>query len=235
MPRTLLLSLALAAVAVVLAAAGQAGAQERWRRPLPGGAVAGGFAFERATPYERGRRRGVDFSGPPGAAVVAACTGTVTFAGRVPGRARGRGVTLRCGRLVATELGLSATAVRRGQAVVAGARIGTLGAGPLRLGARVAGDRHGYVDPLALMGDGHAPVAPVAPPAVAPRRRGPGRPPAAVPPVTEPATPRAAPNVPLPALVGAALIASAAGGGGALRARRRRRRARRTRTALVQR
>src|SRR5689334_22971110 len=170
MPRSALSSLLVVAVlAVVFAGAGPAGAGERWRRPVPGGAVAGAFDFERAAPYQRGRRRGIDLSGRPGAPVLAACTGVVTYRGRVPGRS-GRGVSIRCGRLVATELGLSATTVRRGGAVTAGARIGTLGpAGRLRLGARVATDRHGYLDPLALMGDEHAPVAP--PPAVRGHRR----------------------------------------------------------------
>jgi hypothetical protein len=151
----------------------------------------------------------------------------------VPGRS-GRGVSIRCGRLVATELGLSATTVRRGGAVTAGARVGTLGpAGRLRLGARVATDRHGYLDPLALMGDEHAPVAP--PPAVRGHRR-----------TRVTGVPRVAPlapaaasgpdaTPPLPVLAGAALVAAAAGGGGAVRARRRRRRARRTEMATVQR
>jgi hypothetical protein len=213
--------LALAVLAVVLARVDPAGAEGRWRRPLPGGAVVGAFHFERAAPYQRGRRRGVDFSGRPGAAVVAACDGVVTYAGRVPGR-RGRGVTVRCGPLLATELGLSATSVRRGEAVAAGTRVGTLGAGSLRLGARRAGDRHGYLDPLALMAEDTTPVAPPAP--AADRRR--PRPPLTVSPPAPHAAPATRATPLLPVLTGAALMALGAGGGTALRASRTRRRRR---------
>jgi hypothetical protein len=232
MPRfALLIVLATTVLAAVCARADPVRAAERWRRPLPGGAVAGAFHFERSAPYARGRRRGVDFSGRPRAPVLAACSGRVTFAGRVPGW-RGRGVSLRCGALVATELGLSVVSVRRGSAVLAGARIGTLGARTLRLGARLASDRHGYLDPLTLITGDHAPVAP--PPVAAHRRRRP-RAPLTAPHVPSaaraPAPARAAPLL-LPVLIGAALIVLGAGGGTALRARGTRRR-RRRRDALV--
>src|SRR4051812_41248385 len=98
-------------------------------RPGRGGAVAGGrgavvagFGFQRAHAYARGWRRGVDLRAPPGAAVLAPCSGRVTFAGAVPGRAVG--VSLRCGGFVATVLGLSRAAVRAGGAGLRGARVG---------------------------------------------------------------------------------------------------------------
>jgi hypothetical protein len=200
---------------------------DRWRQPLPGVAVARTFSFDPAAPYARGRRRGIDLRARPGTAVLAACAGTVTHAGRVP--RWGPGVTLRCGGLVATELGLGgAPSVRRGAAVRAGAVLGRLGPrGVLRLGARRAGARHGYLDPLALLG-GEAPSP--APPAVAPppprgprapvplRPRPPRRPPAP----TRAADP-APTRLPWPIWVGLGLLAAGAGGGSVARRRRRRR------------
>lgn len=215
-----------------------AAARERWRRPLPGGAVAGSFAFDRAAPYERGRRRGIDFRARPGARVLAVCSGVVTHAGRVP--RWGRGVTLRCGGdgLVATELGLASVAVARDGWVVAGAEVGRLAArGVLRLGARVAGRRHGYVDPAALLGGGEGPTWPsVAPPPArgrrtgAPRARAAGRIPRAVvrPAAASPAPrvvarPAAATFPPWPVPAGFALLAAAATTTRTARGRRRRR------------
>lgn len=196
----------LTALALVLpAGAGASPQHDRWRRPLPG-AVVGSFTFDPAAPYVRGRRRGIDVVGRSGDAVRAVCSGRVTHAGRVP--AWGRGVTLRCGPLVATELGLADVAVRRGDVVVRGGRVGGLGPrGVLRLGARRAGERQGYVDPERLLSDGRpwgpAPVAPsvrrrfVRP---APRPR------------PAPVGGRHAQRVPWPAWLGLALVLAGAGG-----------------------
>jgi hypothetical protein len=225
-------------VVLVLDGAGGAMARERWRRPLPGGAVAGSFSFERAAPYERGRRRGIDLRGAPGARVVAACGGVVTYAGRVP--RWGRGVTLRCaGGLVATELGLASVAVGRGVRVLPGAVVGRLARrGVLRLGARIAARRTGYVDPAALLragGEG-APRPTVAPPPGRARRLR-RRPPPAGPTAPAPArpAPAAPPRSPLPWPIpaGAALLLAAAAGGGV--AHRRHRRRAPARIAVVQR
>jgi murein DD-endopeptidase MepM/ murein hydrolase activator NlpD len=227
---------------------GAAVAAQRWRLPVSRAAVVGAFSFEQSAPYAGGRRRGIDVRGVPGAPVVAACAGVVTYAGRVPGW--GRGVSLRCGGLVATELGLASASVVRGAWLWPGATVGRLGpSGLLRLGARRAGVRQGYVDPLGLLSRGER----SAPPAVAPRG-GPGRRPRSRPasPATpvanaRPATavapaaaahPAAAPTLhvaPLPwlAWAGLALLAVGTGGGGA--ARRHRRGPRRTGMALAQR
>lgn len=223
---------------------GAAAAAQRWRMPLPRAAVVGAFTFETAAPYVRGARRGIDLRGAPGARVVAACAGVVSYAGRVPGW--GRGVSLRCGGLVATELGLVSASVVRGARLWPGATVGRLGSrGLLRLGARWVGVRQGYVDPLGLLSrDGR-----FAPPAVAPRGRPVIRPrsraasvasrrtgPAVAPATTEQATAAVAPRaaaLPWPAWAGLALLATALGGGGA--ARRRPRGRRRTGMALAQR
>ena len=223
---------ALAAAVLTLLVAAAPAADARWRAPLDG-AVTGAYRYSPRTPYAAGQRRGVDLAGPPGAPVGAACGGRVTYAGRVPGR--GLGVSVRCGALVATHLGLGTLAVRRGARVVPGTRVGTLGAaGRLRLGARVAGRRLRYVDPLTLIEDDPAqpPAVPLPPLGPAPRAApAPPSPPRALP---HPAAPRAPGPAgrarPVPPLAWAGLALLAAGlpvGGLVRRTRRGRRRAER--------
>ncbi len=224
----------LAALALVLALPAAAPARQgHWQRPLAAGEVAGTFAFDPATPYARGQRRGLDLRGSPGAPVVAACAGRVTYAGRIPGDASGRrrGVSIRCGGLVATELGLGAVTVRAGAPVAAGLPIGHLGpAGILRLGARRAGHRHGYVDPGGLLrGGGAAP--PTLPPA--PRSRTPRGPGVPAPARTPALGPSAAPVPALSPLAWAGVALLVAGGAGGARTARRRRRHARLRTATA--
>ena len=207
-------------VALVAVLALPAGARAAWVRPVAGRAVAG-FAYSRAHPFLRAQRRGVDFAAAPGAVVRAPCPGRVTYAGAVPDA--GAGVTLRCGSLVATLLHLGATEVRRGDPVFAGRPLGRAGpAGRVRLGARRAGDRFGYVDPVALLGPARRRVPPPGAP-LRPRRADP--PPLA--PVKRPVmrASRAAPasaSAPLAAWIGVALAASGLTAGGARRTRRRR-------------
>src|SRR3954451_420690 len=176
-PRTRVLLLALAAFSAAslfaLLVPRPAGAapslrDHRWRWAVEGAGV-GRFASARSAPFTAGARRGIDIAAAPGAAVRSACRGRVSFAGGVPG-GRGLGVTVRCGALVATHLGLVRLAVRRGVRVGAGTRLGSVGpGGTVRLGARRAADRFGYVDPLALLrGDG-PPDGPAVP---APAARG---------------------------------------------------------------
>jgi Peptidase family M23 len=203
-----------------------------WSWPLRG-RVVGFFRLTPGRPFARGQRRGIDMAAAAAAPVLAPCAGRVRFAGALPDR--GLAVTVRCGDLVATELGLGRLAVRVGTRVGQGARVGELGAsGVLRLGARRAGDRFGYVDPLELLGDPRPSRRPVvgpaprgglprpAPPLASarpiPRIRpaAPSNPPLARP---APATPR---GLPWPAYPALALVAVALPVGGLVRRRRRR-------------
>ena len=123
---------------------------------------------------------------------------------------------MRCGALMATYLGLGRLAARAGLARRRAATpLGTLGAtGRLRLGARRASDRRGYVDPLLLLADGARPLPHLGP---APRalRRHPLPPTRPAPRPIAPATPpapgsAAAPRrLPWPAYPALALVASA--------------------------
>jgi murein DD-endopeptidase MepM/ murein hydrolase activator NlpD len=162
-----------------------ASARERWRWPVEG-EVVGAFRYVPQHPFAAGARRGIDIAASPSAAVRSACRGRVTFAGPLPG-GRGLGVTVRCGDLVATHLGLGRVSVRRGATVGAGRRLGALGAaGRLRLGARRSAARFGYVDPLGLLAADPPPAGDGPPPG--PLGRAPGRP--AVTPVTPTRAPR---------------------------------------------
>lgn len=214
-PRLLLLAL----VGSLVAAAPAVAAPARWRWPLPSAAVVAPFHFDRAAPYAPAQRRGLDVRGRPGAAVLAPCSGRVTHAGAVPGGSPwGSGITVRCGALVATALGLAPT-VGRGAHVIAGMPVGRLGpAGILRLGARRAGARQGYVDPAPLLA---AVPEPAAPPA---GRRPRGAPPlaAARRPARPPAT-SAAPPVGVPVWIGLGLLTAGAAGGARVAIGRRRR------------
>jgi hypothetical protein len=198
-----------------------------WRWPLHG-PVVGGFHVMPLAPYARGQRRGIDVAATPGSEVRAACGGRVTFTGALP--RLGRAISVRCGALVATYLRLARVVVHRGAVVARGQALGALGrAGVLRLGARRAADRRGYLDPLTLLRDPEPPMPNLGPP---PRARQP-RTPLAVRPRTRalPARPRALPagrpadpeRLPWPAYPALALIATALPLGGAVHRRRQRR------------
>ncbi|MCX6370674.1 MAG: M23 family metallopeptidase, partial [Solirubrobacterales bacterium] len=145
---------------------------DQWQWPLARHQLSERFDFDRSDPYRAGARRGITLSGQPGAKVRAVCSGVVSFAGPLPdGR---RGVTLRCGGLAATELGLQQSEVSGGETVIAGQPLGSLGPGALlSVGARLMDERNGYRDPLALLAapPTSLPLAPLAP-------RGRGIPPA---------------------------------------------------------
>src|SRR4051812_19214333 len=122
-------------------------------------------------PYAAGQHRGIDIAGPVGAAVVAAREGTVRFAGTVGDSGLTVGVRTADQRYDTSYLHLSSIAVRRGQHVAAGQRLGAVGttgrrsaARPhLHFGVRDAGSRHAYHDPLDFL-------PPPARPRPAPRR-----------------------------------------------------------------
>ena len=99
-----------------------------------------------ATPYGAGNR-GIEYDTRPGAVVVAAAPGEVTFAGTVAGR---RYVTVQHDDGVRTTygpLGRIAPGVSAGAAIAAGAALGT--AGEIVLWTARIGDV--YVDPAILL------------------------------------------------------------------------------------
>lgn len=240
--RSLVLTLTLVVVAALVMPPGSAAAAmaaRGWLAPVDGPVLrAFSVGPER---YAAGQHRGVDLGAPPGTRVLAACGGRVAFSGRVP--RGGRTVTVRCGPLVATYQHLGDVAVRRGQAVVAGGRIGTAGRARPRphvhLGARDAATG-AYVDPLALfraaprLAPPPLPLGP-APAARPPLALGPSpevpRPLRHAPelPAAHPAAPRPRPRpaldrLPWPVWLGLALVALGLPLGGFVTARRRLRR-----------
>jgi murein DD-endopeptidase MepM/ murein hydrolase activator NlpD len=239
------------AVVMALVLPHHAAGASGWRWPLRG-SVVGAFHVTPRAPFARGQRRGIDVSASPGAVVRAVCPGRVTFTGALPHR--GLAVTVRCGSLIATYLGLGRLTAREGARVARGDALGLLGAtGRLRLGARRASARRGYVDPLVLLADGAPPLRlpplgaapralrrrPLPPTGPAPRalRRRPRSPTRPAPRPIAPATPPApgsattAHRLPWPAYPALALVASALPLGGLLQ--RRRRRARPTAAAAL--
>ena len=197
-------------------------AAARWRWPVAAHRVLAPFHFDERLPFARGARRGMRIAGVPGAAVGAACGGRVRFAGRIPGA--GLAVSVRCGSLVATHLGLGSLAVSRGVRVRAGQALGVLApSGAMRLGARVARRARGYLDPARLLTGPGRPGAPLGP---APPGRAPGGWPLphAIRPThgARPVRPRAASPVALGAAwLGLGLLGSAVGAGITLRGRSR--------------
>jgi hypothetical protein len=196
--RPLAAALAILALAVALLSAAAAAAS--WRAPVAGPVVRG-FDYSPRAPFARDSRRGADFLARRGERVVAPCAGSITFAGRVP--RFGPALTIRCRALVATLLGVRAT--RRG-AVRRGGEVGRA-LGVVRLGARRAAARFGYLDPVGLIAADRPRGAPIG---AAPRPRGtpPLRPPARAP-EHEPALP--VPSLPWTAWAGLGLLGSLLG------------------------
>jgi murein DD-endopeptidase MepM/ murein hydrolase activator NlpD len=160
--------------AVLLLLLAPAGATAAWRWPVEGEVVR--EFVVKADRFAPGQHRGINVAAPVGTPVRAACGGRVRFAGPVADN--GRTVSVVCGRHVATYLHLQSIAVRRGQPVPPGTRVGTVGRtgrpgrGPthLHLGARELSSGR-YVDPRTLLGATTSPPPVVAGPRTAPRLR----------------------------------------------------------------
>jgi hypothetical protein len=188
-------------------------AAERWRWPVRGEVVRRFVVGpSRFAPEQH---RGIDIYARAGTTVRAACSGRVRFAGRLPGR--GRAVSVGCGSLVATHLGLGSTDVRRGAPVLAGQPIGDA-AGTVQLGARRTRDRFGYVDPMGLLGADPAPPLGAAPHG---RRAPRGAPIATAPSAEREVDPGPDPSAPAVAWIGLVLLGAGVPVGGLLRRRRR--------------
>ena len=178
------------------------------------------------SPFAAGRHRGVDLGAPPGARVVAPCTGRVAYAGPSPG---GGVVSLVCGGRRVTVLPVGQAWAARGRRVERGAPLGRAarGHGGLHLSVRAVGDRLAYVDPAPLLrARARGPLGPAPPP-------GETRAPHAMPPAAAAADrTRVAPSAaasrggtratvaPWPAWLGATLATLAAAGGARIRWRR---------------
>ncbi|MBA2615831.1 MAG: M23 family metallopeptidase, partial [Actinobacteria bacterium] len=197
-------------LSVLVASLAGAPTAPAWTWPADG-PVLQAFQFGK-NPYEAGQHRGLDVGGLAGAPVGAPASGTVTFAGSVPGG--GLTVTLRTAEGYAVTLvHLGSLGLRRGATVAEGSTVGTIGptgaaehAVPyVHLGVRVASAPEGYVDPIGLLPARGAvpeasPPAPESPAPAAPAEPAPsgglaeGAPPAAVEPVP------AAPVIPQPSV-----------------------------------
>jgi hypothetical protein len=195
-PRPLAAALAIASAVASLSAAAAAAS---WRAPVSG-RVLRAYAYSPRAPFARGSRRGVDLAARAGERVVAPCSGLVVFRGRVP--RFGAAVSIRCGALVATLLGVLAERAGR---IRRGVAIGRA-TGPVHLGARRAAVRWGYVDPLALIGTDPPRSPPLGPPpAAAPRLQARPRPRTVAP------SPAGMPGIPWPAWAGIGLLGSLLG------------------------
>ena len=166
--------LSIPAVAVLLLLLAPSGAAGAWRWPVEGEVVREFVVGpDRFAP---GQHRGINVAAPVGTPVHAACGGRVRFAGPVADN--GRTVSVACQRHVATYLHLESVAVRRGQPVLPGTRLGSVGRtgrpdrGPahLHLGARELSSGR-YVDPRDLLAVTTSPPPVVAGPRTAPRLR----------------------------------------------------------------
>lgn len=107
-------------------------------------------------PYASEQHRGIDIAGAVGESVAAATSGEVRFAGTAGSSGLTVSVRTADGRYDTSYLHLSSTAVREGDYVAAGQRVGTVGTTGTRsvsephlhFGVRDAGSRHAYHDPL---------------------------------------------------------------------------------------
>lgn len=172
-PRTpiaaVLALLATVSVALLLGSP-PAGASGSWTWPVRGEVIT---AYHNGSdPYQGGQHRGIDIAAAAGTPVVAAVGGTVRFAGVAGSSGLTVSVRTADGSYDTSYLHLSSAAVREGDRVAAGERVGAVGVSGRRsaerphvhFGVRDAGSRHAYHDPLGFL-------PPLAPP-TAPEPRG---------------------------------------------------------------
>ena len=134
------------------------------------------YSNDNGRPYAGGMHRGIDIAAERGAGVVAARAGTVTHAGVVGSSGLTVAVRTADGRHVTSYLHLAAVAVKKGDPVAAGTRIGAVGtsgrrsvAEPhLHFGVRLAEAEDHYVDPLSVLPAPRPGPAPAPPPLPAP-------------------------------------------------------------------
>jgi len=120
-------------------------------------------------PYASGQHRGIDIAGDTGAPVVAAAGGEVRFAGAAGSSGLTVSIRTADGRFDTSYLHLSSAAVRKGDRIAAGERVGAVGSSGVRsterahlhFGVRDSGSRHAYHDPLEFLAP--APPAPQRP------------------------------------------------------------------------
>ena len=127
------------------------GALPQWSWPVPPPIVVVAPFRAPPTPYAAGHR-GIDLAVAPGAAIMAAASGTVSFAGAVAGRGV---VAIDHGGGVVSAIEPVAATVGEGVAVSAGEVIGTVSsgghcsAGCVHFGVRIDGE---YVSPFLFLG-----------------------------------------------------------------------------------
>ena len=163
------LSLLAAVLLSVLVAPAVAAAAGDWPWPVAGQVLTPYRNV--ADPYAGGQHRGIDIAAADGEVVSSSTPGTVTFAGVAGSSGLTVGVLTADGRHEVSYLHLASAAVRAGQLVRPGERLGTVGrsgrrsvdAPHLHLGVREAGTDHAYLDPLAFLSETPVVAAPPAP------------------------------------------------------------------------
>ena len=155
---------------VLIAMLATAPAAQAWSWPADGPVLAP-FSFDPANPYAAGQHRGLDIGGAASAPVRAPASGTVSFAGTVPGSGKSMTIETADGWSV-TLTHLGQLGIKKDAVVAEGDAVGALADGSsdppyVQLGIRRAADAQGYVDPLGLLPARSAP-APAAPPLPSP-------------------------------------------------------------------
>src|SRR5689334_6395697 len=111
-------------LAVLLTALSFSPAAGAWSWPVDG-TVIEPFAFDPSQPYAAGQHRGVDLGATLGETVTAPASGSVTFAGTVPGS--GRSVTIMTADGYAVTLThLGSIIAAKGASVAEGDGVGTI-------------------------------------------------------------------------------------------------------------